>query len=234
MATYSPQFGPFFGQLYFQYKIYQRYKCQTDRFLASDFNTFKYINPDENKLSEMVADLLSPTGKHGQHIIFLELFIKMLRLEITNPQLLQTIQGALANPHVKIKISTEPKTSHIQNNQRRMDILIEIDQYGVMIENKPWAQDQNKQLVDYIAHLANCFPQGFVAVYLSGNGTSPDPISLPDNLKKRLTTDGQYIEINYFYFLKSWLQACQKETEADKVRAFLRDFIDYIGQKFYI
>ena len=243
-TIYSLQLGQFFNELNFQYKIYQCYKRQTDRFLATDFNSFNYISPDENKLSKIIADLLSPQGNHGQDMLFLQLFIAMqidiLRpdatqsAQTTNLQLLQTIKHTLANPQVKIKVSTEPKTSYIQNNLRRMDILIEINQYGVMIENKPWAQDQNNQLFDYIAHLRICFPKGFIAVYLSGDGASPDQSSLPNELKEDLMKSGQYVEMNYSHFLKVWLQACQQRAEADKVRMFLGDFIDYIDETFYI
>ena len=53
-------------------------------------------------------------------------------------------------------------------------------------------------------------------------------------IKEDLMKSGQYVEMNYSHFLKVWLQACQQRAEADKVRMFLGDFIDYIDETFYI
>jgi hypothetical protein len=35
---------------------------------ASSFNVFTLIEPDENKLSDIIADLLDPQGRHGQGV----------------------------------------------------------------------------------------------------------------------------------------------------------------------
>jgi len=42
--------------------------------LAPRFNCFDFINPDENKLSEVLAELLDPKGTHAQGDVFLRLF----------------------------------------------------------------------------------------------------------------------------------------------------------------
>lgn len=43
----------------------------------------------------------------------------------------------------KVIVRREAVTDHISASQRRMDILLEIDEFGLMIENKPFnAPDQ--------------------------------------------------------------------------------------------
>src|SRR5262245_47098510 len=44
--------------------------------LAPDFSVFtRYIQPDENRLSLVLADLLDPDGDHGQGQLFLREFL---------------------------------------------------------------------------------------------------------------------------------------------------------------
>ena len=51
-----------------------------DKRLATGFNVFDLIEPDENKLSDILADLLDPKGSHGQGDLFLRLLLQQLDL----------------------------------------------------------------------------------------------------------------------------------------------------------
>jgi len=46
--------------------------------LAPDFSIFDYLRTDEMGLSRCIANLLDPTGKHGQREVFLEEFLKKI------------------------------------------------------------------------------------------------------------------------------------------------------------
>ncbi len=49
--------------------------------LAPDFSIFDYLRTDEMGLSRCIADMLNPNGKHGQNEVFLEAFLKLLKID---------------------------------------------------------------------------------------------------------------------------------------------------------
>jgi hypothetical protein len=46
--------------------------------VAESFSVFDYLQPDENLLSGIIADLLDPRGNHGQSNTFLACFLQRL------------------------------------------------------------------------------------------------------------------------------------------------------------
>ena len=148
----------YFRDLKFRYKFFLQNKKLTDKYLATDFQVFDYIIPDENRLSDIIVNLLNPNGTHGQGSIFLELFLSTIenilkRNRVTGANLSKLKSVKLNLNSYKINILREVLTSNINASQRRMDILATIGNLGIMIENKPWALDQEKQLVDYLKNL---------------------------------------------------------------------------------
>ena len=49
---------------------------ELDRHLARRSNVFRYLRDDELGLSRIIADLLDPTGEHGQGTTFLEAIVQ--------------------------------------------------------------------------------------------------------------------------------------------------------------
>ncbi len=49
--------------------------------LAPEFNAIGLFGPNELRLSQLLKELLSPTGSHAQGSIFLELFLQFFELE---------------------------------------------------------------------------------------------------------------------------------------------------------
>ncbi len=81
-----------------------------------------------------MVDILRPYGEHGQGPVFLDEFLKLINFQKTT----------------KIPtIDTEVLTRQHVNNLRRMDILIDWSDFGIMIENKPRYDDKDDQLKDY-------------------------------------------------------------------------------------
>lgn len=111
LKQFKRELDRYFFEVQFLMKIYNKGKKETDLSLASDFNVFNYINPNENRLSDIFADLLDPNGNHGQRDVFLKEF-----LNITN----QNKKVALMN----CKIVREDITNYISNNLRRIDITL--------------------------------------------------------------------------------------------------------------
>ncbi|RBL90494.1 PDDEXK-like family protein [Chitinophaga flava] len=186
---------------------------------APRFSVFDYINADENKLSDIIADLLTPQGKHGQGNVFLLEFLKLINLENIDP-------GKLRN------VRREASTRLINQTQRRMDILIEFNNQAIMIENKPWAADQYKQLSDYRDHLYREYRENFTIVYLASRDGGPSEESIPKNELNELIEKSQFIQISFDKGLVAWIERCLEKCKPQNVKHFLNDFKLYLVNNF--
>jgi hypothetical protein len=223
-GNYERKLSHFFEPLVLKYRVAREIKKQTDKFLASDFNLVGIMNPDEGKISDIIAEFLKPDGKHGQGGIFLEKFLEMLEGQLYKGNLDKKIPSnsdvivereVTANGFIDIQITFK--------GERRNFIL--------GIENKPWAGDQPSQLKRYSDYLKKEH-KNYVLLFISGNGRLPSEFSIPEEERKELERKGNLLCTSYHRFLIPWLRECFKECEAEKVRWFLRDFISWIEKNF--
>lgn len=194
-------------------RSYREARRRLDRFLSTDFNVFRLIQPDENRLSDIIADLLDPDGSHGQQRVFLDSFLGL----IEQPELLRRQPTA---------VGREGTTRYIERSQRRIDITVDFGDFGLGIENKPWAGDQPDQLNDYHSHLTKKYGTRFCLVYITPNGRRPT--SMADPFIDDLIRNHRLRLLSYRCDIAQWLQACCQQSSSDKFRWFLRDFVDYI------
>jgi len=221
-ANYGKKLSRFFEPLIFKYRVAKEIKRQTDRYLASDFNLIEIMEPDENKVSDIIAELLKPNGKHGQGKAFLEKFLEVLSTFIS-PSWLSYESLDVSQVVVKREYSTD--------KGRRMDVLLKFPQgFTIGVENKPWAGEQENQLKDYAEYLEKISKGKFLLIYLNGWGRKA--FSMETKLKEKLKKEEKFVELSYCRFLVPWLRECLKECEAEKVRWFLRDFINWVEKNF--
>jgi hypothetical protein len=205
----------FFGGLGQDLRAAREAKRDRDVFIAEDFSVFHYIEPDEPRISEIVADLLRPRGRHGQGTAFLAEFLRVLKFSAC------ALEDA--------KIETEARTVHISSHRRRLDILVDLGTCGVGIESKVFgAEDQPGQLAEYASELDTRFGGNFKLLYLSYGPTGPSAESLPERERDRLDDAGKLTVVACAEFLHSWIQVCESLCNAEKVRWFLREFLAYI------
>jgi hypothetical protein len=185
--------------------------------LAPRFNSFKFINPGETKLSEILAMLLNPRAEHAQGDLFLKLFFAEMDIDYPN--------------HTsKIEVKCEALTDKIENSQRRIDILVTFDNhFGLAIENKPWADDQYQQLSDYAEQMKRTFGDNWYLVYLKGDGSDPSEDSATP---KQIEEWGSKFKQINFDDIVNWLTKCEAQCQAKNVRYFLSDFIGYCKNQF--
>ncbi len=192
--------------------------------LAPEFNSFNFIRPNENTLSDIIAVMLDPNGEHAQKTTFLRLFLEKLNLDNFKNLELETA-----------KVERE----HSTETNRRIDILIRLETKDknplwIGIENKPWAQGQDKQVYDYIKHIENRIGRHggtFKFIYIPANeGENPEEWSLPKNIKDQYKN--QYMSLSYEE-VKKWVAKCQLNCRAERLRSFLLDFERYIEKEFY-
>ena len=206
----------FFSVLKEKLKPYRDAKQHLDRFLSADFNVFKVIRPNEDRLSDIIADLLDPSGSHGQQRKFLDAFLQVIgRPDLKAKKLLQ--------------VDTQVQTDHNREHPLgKMDILVEFEHFGLAIENKVGAEELLEQLQRYHDHLKNKYGEDqFCLVFLTLEGDKPT--SIEDPLKEELMNEKKLICISYNRDMLKWLEECCRLCESDKFRWFLRDFMDHLN-----
>lgn len=200
---------------------------------AYEFNVFDYIDPNELTLSKIIADLLSPNGAHGQQntflIEFIEDIIKKAPQHMQAQENLIKLRDAIRSNISNIFIQTEATTIH---GGRRMDIVINLgNNQGLVIENKPWANDQENALTDYANDARRRFPNGWMLIYLHGSGRIADEYTLTN--REELINSGHYLDVGYTNFLSGWLRTClHNHPIPEIIQFFLRNFISYIENQF--
>lgn len=183
--------------------------------LSPGFNCFDYIYPDEMRLSEIIADLLNPNGKHSQGRSFLFAFLRRIGLE-------QWCNGEA------VQVNTEVLTF----NNRRFDIEIKWQDRKLVIENKPWAEDQDNQLSDYIEDLRKGNLGHWHLVYLSGTGQEPSDNSISEKELMECKRAGLITLADYENLVLPWLDDCRSFCESERFRWFLGELKLYVLAEF--
>jgi len=222
--TTKEELESFFGHLDYRLKLHEKTNSAVQPLLASRFNVFDFIAPDENRLSDILACLLDPEGVHSQGGVFLEGFLHHvcdLKFSVRNVE--------------RVIVRREERTGLIERNRRRLDILIDVegfipeDCFGVGIENKPWAGEQPEQMSDYLKQLRGKYGNRFRLLYLSASGDEPE--SIPQSERLALRKSGHLVCSSYISLL-TWLELCETSIVSDKVRWFVRDFFAYLHSQF--
>lgn len=157
-----------------------------------NFNIFKVIGmqADEVKLhSTFLAELFNPKGSHGMGDLFLVEFLNKCSF----------IDGAFDESKVEVEI--EKYIGEIPENKKtggRLDIFITDRAQTIIIENKIYAPDQEKQLVRYHNYNANAH-----IIYLTLDGHSPTDNSICD-----LEENSHYHCMSYAKDVVEWLERC--------------------------
>ena len=181
-----------------------------DQYLSTNFNVFDFIAPNENKVSDVLRELLDPNGSHGQGSAFLDAFLE--RLDVP--------RDARRNPVVR----REARTVRSETSYRRLDLLLDLGTMGIAIETKLGAADQMNQIAAYHEELSRTYGRNYVVVYLTTDGRPPSAFSVgtvpaDDRHHQNWSFGGQLIP---------WLLDCQNLCQSDKFRWFLRDFAEYL------
>ena len=175
--------------------VAEKQQRRLDKRLATGFNVFRLIEPDENKLSDILANLLDPKGTRGQGDLFLRLLFEKLEL------------GAGAVSTENAVVQREALTHGISNYRRRIDVLVKAGTF-LAIENKLDSLEQPDQIKDYLEHLRqeagdreNCL------IYLTPDGRQPKSLD-PDVVQQYRERKTLYCWSNQKE-LRTWLEACR-------------------------
>lgn len=238
--TDGGRYQRFFAELSPRLETARVLKTEFDRHLARRFNVLDYLRTDELGLSKIIADLLNPSGSHGQGTLFLEKFVDGLGEHVFRLDL-------------SVGRISDPKNEKVILSNRRIDVYLHIGYREkaqcLAIENKPYARSQEKkvknQVKDYLKFLNGKFGERFVLIYLSPKGEGPSNSSIPkEELRKwkgrfailpYCTVDSEghhdvqknqsdgFEDYRLPYSLADWFEECRRYCEVDRLRWFLRD-----------
>lgn len=190
------------------------------------FNIFEVLGLSSNEArthSAFIAELLNPQGSHGCGYVFLKDFAaRFLQKSFTAEEL------------EKAKVDVE-KSIGFKNDDAseggRIDILIIIGKTMIIIENKIYAQDQEKQLLRYRNYAKSLINKNILTdyqlLYLTLRGNEASEVSTNGELKP----GEDYKTISYSHDILSWLEHC-KEKSVDKplIRETIKQYINLIKE----
>lgn len=194
-------------------EILQESERRFARELAPHFNLLDPFRVDELAFSRCLAQLLDPSGSHGQGDLFLKPFLEKLGITFD----FRTLQN--------VKVGLEKLT----DEGRRIDIVIDSSQAIVGIENKPWAGYQARQLQDYADHLAK-IAKGRSWTLVCLDNAEPSESSICRQNRKEYEAKGQFAHLTYDD-ITNWLANAAPFCQALKVRVFVEELTAHINKE---
>lgn len=200
---------------------------------GENYNLFSILNIEryELKHSALIANLLDPKGSHGCGDAFLRAFFEI----------------ALKGTAYPFESSTPPQsyTEHytgpiVGDTGGRIDILVESksssyglknSRYGLIIENKIYAGDQDKQLTRYDNYGKETFGAGgYLLVYLTLYGYDASK----ESTATKSAEEVGYLRLSYAEDILRWLEQCVRLADNKPlVRESLNQYIRTIKQLTY-
>ncbi len=225
-VSHKADLRAFFAGLGPAVRIARRAQAELDRRAATRFSLFDFFNERETDLSRVFGGLLDPEGTHGQGDTFLRLFLDEVREVIDGEVRGQFPAGNLRDSRVYLEYRTD--------EDRSIDIVVRAPgDTWIGIENKPWAREQPDQVSDYLEYLQDKTDLDAWVIYLSGDGVEHEtgpPVGSKDRM--RCPTLPYRGAERGSPSLENWVEKCRAECEAERVRWFLADLLEYIRKWF--
>ena len=193
---------------------------------GENYNLFSILNIEryELKHSALIANLLDPKGSHGCDDAFLRAFFEIALKGTAYPFESST------PPHSYTEYYTGPIAG---DTGGRIDILVESksSHYGLIIENKIYAGDQDKQLTRYDNYGKETFGAGgYLLVYLTLYGYDASK----ESTATKSAEEVGYLRLSYAEDILRWLEQCVRLADNKPlVRESLNQYIRTIKQLTY-
>ena len=191
---------------------------------GENYNLFSILNIEryELKHSALIANLLDPKGSHGCGDAFLKAFFEIALKECAYPFEDCTL------PHSYTEYYTGPIAG---DTGGRIDILVKSSRYGLIIENKIYAGDQDKQLTRYDNYGKETFGAGrYRLVYLTLYGYDASK----ESTATKSSEEVGYLRLSYAEDILRWLEQCARLADNKPlVRESLNQYIRTIKQLTY-
>lgn len=188
---------------------------------GSGFNVFNTLNirTRETSLhSPILVDLLNCKGSHGCGTLFLNAFLEQQILNLNKYADFAEKLKLFESNSSKAQAEKSIQNSYVDEDRGRIDILLkDPSNHTIIIENKIYAPDQDKQLVRY--HKA--YPDAPI-FYLNLRGNPPSKKSIG-----RLKEGDDFVCISYKKDIISWLESCL--TNITSIPSLYEIIIQYVS-----
>ena len=190
---------------------------------GENYNLFSILRIEDSELkhSALIANLLAPKGSHGCGDAFLRAFFEVALKGTAYPFESSSPDSC-----------TEHYTGPIAGDTGgRIDILVKSSQYGLIIENKIYAGDQDKQLIRYDNYgKKDLKADRYLLVYLTLFGNEASEGSTAKGSAKEV----DYLCLSYAEDILRWLEQCARLAyDKPLVRESLNQYIQTIKQLTY-
>ena len=191
---------------------------------GENYNLFSILSIEryELKHSALIANLLDPKGSHGCGDAFLRAFFEIALKERAYP----------FEDCTHLHSYTEYYTGPIAGDTGgRIDILVKSSHYGLIIENKIYAGDQDKQLIRYDNYGKEVFgADGYLLVYLTLYGYDASK----ESTATKSAEEVGYLRLSYAEDILRWMEQCARLAyDKPLVRESLNQYIRTIKQLTY-
>lgn len=170
-----------------------------NKYTGESFNVFKVLNVHykEVPICRVMHELLSPEGGHGQGTAYLELFME---------EVLAIPKNSLAEDEWD---SVRVEREKVIDNNRRIDLVIRTHLRFIPIEVKIYADDQEKQCLDYFNYANTvCGKDAPTTLfYLTRFGTMPSEYSTKNDDRLKI------VAISFTHHILPWLEKCLQNNE---------------------
>lgn len=183
------------------------------------YSVLRLYEQEVNLHSRMIKELLNVKGNHGQKDAYLKAFIEIVF------ENMYTIDS-------KSVITTDEYNIGVLNSDRteggRIDILCESKDTAIIIENKIWAGDQEKQLLRYFNFAkSKQYTKGYKILYLTLDGHLPSPASTGNGI----INSSDYKCISYKKEITKWIEKCIEISQnLPNIKAALEQYLKIINQ----
>lgn len=191
---------------------------------GENYNLFSILSIEryELKHSALIANLLDPEGSHGCGDAFLRAFFEIALKGTAYPF------EDCTPPNSYTEYYIGPIAG---DTGGRIDILVESSRYGLIIENKIYAGDQDKQLTRYDNYgKTDLKADRYLLVYLTLFGNEASEGSTAKGSAKEV----DYLCLSYAEDILRWLEQCARLAyDKPLVRESLNQYIRTIKQLTY-
>jgi len=207
-AANLPGLSTMLGRLAHQYPKLAAKRAGAEMFGAPRLNAFTLFQPNEVKLSKVIADLFDPSGSHGQDTLFLNALLNVLDL----PRV-----GAIDPASVRREMVTRAG--------RQIDLVIETPQIILGIENKPWASQSSEQLADYLTAL-KLWARGRKPVLVFLSNKEPETARDEVRIVRLHSSDADELSLHRILLLS------RDAIKAHRARIHIDEMIEYLSTEF--
>jgi PD-(D/E)XK nuclease superfamily len=191
---------------------------------APDFNIFSVLKIERREVklhTRFIAELLDPSGSHGQRDLFLKFFFeKAASCGLKPPEKLEW--------EWEVKIEEPINVEREEKESRRLDIVLRCPnaKFIAVIENKIDAEEQPEQLSTYLRWLefedqkSSYSERNLIFLTLDG-GCSKEPEAT------RISQD-KYVCLSYREHVRLWLETCLREVQAPTLRFAIEQYLQII------